>query len=205
MGQCKSILVVLGHFGQQWPVTVGKKDPMAPQRGVSPRTPKRRVPVLATPERRSGPMERPDPADHVGDVEGSNSPIVPPALAFPLEIVGGSNDNPPGLGLIPLTGNRRDTKYPPGQICTTTYSKDRSVRKCHQIQGARETVHFWLTFLVASVSLSGTLVGLLIWFRSWLRARGAGGNREDVEAGRDGGDGGDGGDGVVLRRPSFFR
>jgi len=173
--------------GQQWPERVGK-DPMAQQRGVSPRTPKRKVPVLATPERRSGQMERPDPADHFGDVEGSNSPIVPPALAFPVEMVGGSNSNPPN------------------QVCHThQVSEDRWVRRCYQVQGARETVHFWLTFLVASVSLSGTLVGLLIWFRSWLRARGAGGNREDVEAGRDGGDGGDGGDGVVLRRPSFFR
>lgn len=173
MGQCKSILVVLG----QWPVTVGKKDPMAPQRGVSPRTPHRRARVLARPDRRSGPMERPEyPADHVGDVEGANSPIVPPALAVPVGIegVGGSNNNPPN------------------QICTYHQtSEDRAVRVCHQIPADKDTIYFWLVFLVTSGTL---LIGIQRYFGQfcrWLRARRAGG---DVEAGGDQGDGGAGGD-----------
>jgi len=184
--------------GQQWPERVGK-DPMAQQRGVSPRTPKRKVPVLATPERRSGPMERPDPADHVGDVEGSNSPIVPPALAFPVEMVGGSNSNPPN------------------QVCYTYHqvSEDRSVRRCYQVQGAKETIYWWILFLGGALTLSGTVFfgfrRFLVWFRRKRAQRGdvslgdvdleAGGDEGDGGDGVDEGDGGDGGDGEA---PSYI-
>jgi len=191
--------------GQQWPVTVGKKDPKRPQ--PSPRTPRRKEPVLARPERRNGPMERPDPADHVGDVEGSNSPIVPPALAFPVEMVGGSNSNPPN------------------QVCHThQVSEDRSVRRCYQVQGAKETIYWWILFLGGALTLSGTVFfgfrRFLVWFRRKRAQRGDvslgdvdleaggdegdGGDGVDEGDGGDGGDEGDGGDGGDGEAPSYI-